>query len=795
MRPLKRGFIRRQVRARPLASFAAVFLIGLCAAKRWPVPLAASLCGGALALTAMLALGLRRRRFDAAVLLLALCLGMARMTLALDAVPPVETRYSVPMTGRIVNEPFTNPVSGRVIAQFRVSNIDGQPADVRLRLYLRGDDEAALQAIEYGQELLLTGHIWKPDPVTNPFEFDFGDYLRRDGLRGYATAKIADVTVLGLRTDLRSHIIALRRALAARIDALFPGNAALVRALVLGDRSLLSDEQREALNRTGTAHLISISGLHVTVLAALLAFVLGLFMPGRRARILSLILLIPYGALIGFSAPYVRALIMFAVFSLAPIAGYPSDSITRLCLAMLAYLLWRPMDVSDAGFALSFSASAGILLLMPPLTTLFGLRAPRHAKPHASRVRRLLHRAWLYFPTLLCASLAAQLATLPYVVAFFGVQSVVSLPFNLVCVPLCMLGYLGALAVLLISFIWMPLGAFLAQAPDWLFARLVEITRWHAMLPQASVRVGRYPFPLVLLHWALLLAASELSRIPLKLRRFMPFALALVAVLSSLLIVVRSQPFSIVFLDAGQADCAVIRSRGHTYLMDVGDTYTPAADYLGATCLHLDGVILSHPHQDHAGGLGDILAAFTPDAIYVPKGWYDAEDVAEAITEGMDRAAELGVPIIELTSGDRVELSDRASMTVYSPVEGVPPQSVNDLSLLALIECEGQSALFTGDLSMNGEPEVIPDADLLKVAHHGSDKATSERFLAACTPDIAVISVGENSYSHPGEVTLEKLGESGADIYLTRSCGAITMIWRRGAWQIKTYLEASDALE
>ena len=795
MKALGFGFARRQLRARPLASFAVAFLLGLCLAKRRPVPLWASLPAAMLALACAIALSRKRRRAGAAVLLLALCLGMARMTLALDAVSPVETRYSAQMTGRIVSEPFTNPVTGRVISQFRVSSVDGEPTDLRLRLYLRGDDAEALAAIDYGQQLSLTGHIWKPDPVTNPFEFDFGDYLRRDGLRGYATAKIGDVTVLGARNDLRGHMIALRRALSARIDALFPGSAGLVRALVLGDRSLLSDEQREALNRTGTAHLISISGLHVTVLAAMLAFALGLFMPRRRARILALALLIPYGALIGFPAPYVRALIMFALFSLAPVAGYPSDPVTRLCAAMLVYLAWRPLDVADAGFALSFAASAGILLLMPPLTALFGLTAPKHAKPHPKRLRRALHRLALYFPTLLCASLAAQLATLPYVVAFFGVQSIVSLPFNLVCVPLCMLGYILALAALMLSFVAMPLGALLAQAPDWLFARLSEITGAHALLPMAGVRIGRYPAALVLLHWALLAASSELSRIRLKIRRFLPFALALVAGLSSLLIVVRSQPFSVVFLDAGQADCAVVRTRGHTYLMDAGDTYTPAADYLGATCLHLDGVFLSHPHQDHAGGLGDVLAAFRPDAVYVPAGWNGVQDVAPAIVEGMDRAAAMGVPVVELSAGDIVPLSGAATLTVFAPDADAPPAGVNDLSMLALVECEGQGVLFTGDLSADGEPDVIPDADLLKVAHHGSDKATSDRFLAACSPEIAVVSVGENNYGHPSDATLEKLANAGARVYETRRCGAVVAVWLRGAWRVRTFLEASDALE
>ena len=789
------SFFARQARARPLACFAIAFLTGAVLALEWRLPAVPCAAACAALLAAWIAAAARRRRYAAyAALAFALVAGMLRLSAAVEAVPEIETRYSVPMKGRIVSEPFTNPVTGRVISQFRLEELDGEPSGLLVRLYLRGDEEM-LSRVDYGQAISLTGHLWACDPVTNPHEFDFGWFLRRDGMSGYATAKIQDAAIEPGDADLRSAIISVRRSVAERIDALFPRSAAMVRALVLGDRSLLSEEMRDALSRTGTAHLICISGLHVTVLALALSKLLGLMMPKRWASALTLLFLVPYGALIGFGAPFVRALIMFAVFSFAPIAGLPSDPITRLCVAMLAYLLYRPMDVSDVGFVLSCSACAGILLLMPPLTDLVGLRRLRERRPPVGRVKRLARRVALFSPELLCASLAAQLASLPAVIAYFGVQSIVSLPFNLVCVPLCMAGYAVALPALILSAVSMPAAALFAAVPDALLGMLTGLTAWSARLPLTGVRVGRYPWPLALAHAGIIVAASELSRIRLCWRRVLPFALILIAALSSLIAFARAWPFSIVFLDADQADCAVVRTRGRTYLIDAGDTYTPAADYLSATALRLDGIFLSHPHQDHAGGLNDVLTAFRPGAIYVPAGWFDAPDVSPAMTEGIERAREMGVPIVELTAGDRIALSGAASLTVLSPAVGMEPDGVNDLSMLALIECGDTSALFTGDLSQAAEPEFIPDADVLKVAHHGSDKATSQRFIDACTPDIAVVSVGENNYGHPSEETLERLADAGANVLLTRDRGAITLTYRSGSWTIDTYLEAPDELE
>ena len=783
---MAQSFIPRQMRARPLATFAILYLIGIIVAWHWRVPIWLICCGAALCV-ALFCLRLRARRsVAAAFLLLAVVLGAGRMLLAVDALPVLDhTEYSALITGRIVSEPWKNPTTGRVIAQFQLETVNDAPSGMRVRLYLRGDDEA-LSGIDYGQRLRLTGHIWKCDPVTNPYEFDFGQYLARDGMSAYATAKIEDVEILDARSDLTAWMISARRSLSARLDALFPRSAQLVRALLLGDRSMLGDEMRNALSKSGTAHLISISGLHVTVLAMLLTLALRPFMTRSKAAMLSLFLLTAYGALAGFRAPYVRALVMFAIYSAAPLAGSPNDSITRLCVAMLIWLTIKPMDVLDAGFVLSYGACAGLILLDPPINHLLG-------------IDRLLHNRWRkplpvraagYFASLLSASLSAQLATLPAVIAFFGVQPVASLPFNLICVPLCMAGYLLSLIATIASAVSMSFAALLAQVPDSLMHALMQITQSVDQLPVAVVRIGRYPVVLILLHCALVLAASEMSRIPKRLRRFMPLALLAIAGLSSLAAFARAFPFSVTFLDAGQADCAIICTRGRTYMMDAGDTYTPAEDYLSATCLHLDGVILSHPHQDHVGGLEDVLSLFTPDVIYVPKGWWDAEITSQAVRRILDQINELGIPVVELSAGDSVALSDDTSLTVYSPTDSSTPRETNDLSMLALVEHSGHSVLFTGDLSEAGEPELIPDTQVLKVAHHGSDKATSQRFLDACTPGIAIISVGENNFGHPSDITLDKLDRLGAEVHLTRDCGAIRLSPKGDGWQIETYLEA-----
>ena len=787
-------FLLRQARARPLACFALLFLTGVLLAGRFSMPAQIVALVAAVPLFAALSLYRGSPRLAAALLLLtALPAGMLRHEAALHSVPEVRwTRYSASMTGRVAEEPFANPATGRVIAKFRLEEVDARPSRLAVRLYLRGDEEM-LSRVAYGQRLSLTGHIWANDPVTNPYEFDFGAWLRRNGMSAMATAKIEDVEIVDAAPGPLTPVIAARQALSRRVDMLFPDQAPLVKALLLGDRSQLSDELRASLNATGTAHLICISGLHVSVLAAVLAALLGVFVNRRRAGVLAVLLLLPYGALVGFTPSFVRALVMFAILSFEPVAGRPSDGVTRLGTALLAALCINPLCVGDAGFVLSYSATAGLMLLTRPLGRLVGLRRiARHIPRHAPLYRAPLWRILYYFLGLLCASLAAQLASLPGVVAFFGVQPVAALPFNLICVPLCMLGYLVAVAAVLVSFMWMAAGLFLAGASQRLLSAMLDATALWKNLPVTGVRVGRYPLPLILLHAALMVASSNLTKLRPRWKTVLALCLIPVAGLSALWTLAGSWPFRVVFLDADQADCAVVTTRGHTYLIDAGDTYTPAADYLSATCLRLDGVFLSHPHQDHAGGLTDVLAAFTPAAIYVPAGWFDCEITSPAVEEAMQQAESMGIPILELSAQDRVTLSEDVALTVYNPVPGVETDHVNDLSLLALVEHENHGVLFTGDLEMPAEPEVIPKAEILKVAHHGADNATSARFLEACDPELAIISVGENSFGHPGAEALARLKDSGADILTTRERGAITLTLHDDAWRVHTFLEASQ---
>ena len=170
--------------------------------------------------------------------------------------------------------------------------------------------------------------------------------------------------------------------------SLFPENAAIARSFLIGDRSRLSDEERENYSKSGAAHLLAISGMHISVLAAAISLVLGRFLSRRASFCITLALLCVYGLLTGYSASLTRAILMYAVYQAAPLLGRCSDPFTRLCSAMLVYLFVRPEAILDTSFVLSYGASAGIMLLTAPIASLLRLSRPhpflRWAQPEGA---------------------------------------------------------------------------------------------------------------------------------------------------------------------------------------------------------------------------------------------------------------------------------------------------------------------------------------------------------------------------------------------------------------------------
>ncbi len=767
----ERDLFTRLVRARPLFTAALFYLLGCILGRCIAPPLWIEIL--ALALPVALCIPLRRGRMLPVLLVLAMLpLGALRFDMQWSALDPLPEQTGAALTGRICEVPEWREDSQRCICVLENLTVDGSPVPGKLRLYLRSDEGKLdlLRTPALGQSVACTARIWRADPATNPGQFDFDAYLRLQGLRGYATATIEDARLAQGAYTLADRRRLLRQAIGARIDRLFPQNHAIARAFLLGDRSGLSDEERESYSDSGAAHLLAISGMHISILAGALTLLLRRIAGRRRSFAIVLALLLLYGGLIGFRASLARAILMFAVFGAAPLLGRHSDAPTRLAAAMLPYLLVRPIAILDIGFVLSYGASAGITLLSAPLRRLIHAEAILHRRPGHDPAELLFHRPLRWIAGMIVSSLAAQLAILPAVIHAFGAQPLFSIAVNLIAVPLAMGAYILAIAGTILGC------APIAQVADFAFGVLTACVRFFGNLPVSTLRVARFPWWLTALCAAACLLASELSKLPERLRRFLPLAVILAALISNGCARLTTLGCSVVFLDAGQADCAVIRTEGKVYLVDAGDSYSPAADYISAMNYDIEAAFLSHPHSDHAGGLAEVLEVCTPKRIYISPHW-DRLEMDEGIAEAIEVAVAQGAELVTVSAGDEIALSEKTLLQVLSPPAGFSTDLANDANddSLILRLCYGDcSAVFTGDAPADVTAGKVPDSDLLKAGHHGAADSVSPRLLAEASPSVCVISVGENDYGHPAEETLKLLDAADARTLRTDASGAIT---------------------
>ncbi len=552
-------------------------------------------------------------------------------------------------------------------------------------------------------------------------------------------------------------------------------------SLVTGDKSLLPGDVYTALRRTGLAHVVAVSGLHVTFLAG---FAGALF--GRRRRgsaALGLLLCVCFAALAGFTPSVVRAVFFQAAILLAPLLGREEDRPTTLSAALLVLLVQNPYAAAGIALQLSFAAVAGISLLTGRLNRRWTARLPTRPGTPPLRLGCALARFAL---GTLATTLGALLFTTPLMAFYFRSVSLIAPLANLLCLWAVSYAFLGGLIAALAGLALPALGA---------AAAAVAAVPGRCVLWTAA-RLSRFPFAAVsldavyLLLWLLLAYAVALLYLLRFFRRgaggrpLIPLcgcgaALALALVLNAASLSGECLRMSV--LDVGQGLCVALRAGGRTVLVDCGgNTFGGpgdlAADYLqGTGAERLDVLILTHCHADHAGGVPELLARLDVGLIVLPQ----SEEDEPLRREILDLAAERGVPVQLLDENAVVELGP-ARLTLYAPLgDG----GINEEGLSVLCTSGDFDVLITGDMNQAVEKRLIkygalPDVEVLVAGHHGSKYATSPELLRAVTPEYAVVSSGYNAYGHPAPETLSRLAEAGCAVYRTDLMGDITITYR-----------------
>lgn len=637
-----------------------------------------------------------------------------------------------------------------------------------------------------GDRIRCPAKVRVPRLLGLPGEFDYRRYLALRGLHATAWVHDADSVVLmraAAVTSWRRWIdtLALRSQEFIRKSIPDPDQRSIVLALATGGQQEVSPVLATAYSRAGVSHILSVSGFHVGVVVAV--WVLGLRwlllrwewlalrIDVRRIALLSALpLMLLYLVFTGGAPATARSVLMLSAVVVAIWSEREIDSLDALLLAAFCLLVADPGVLFDLSFQLSFLALWGLLVLTPLLVAPFD---------------RFAIRGWQKTLLLLCAaSLATVLSTMAPVLDSFHQVSFSGILANLVVVPL--LGYgatVLATAAVPLQF-WLPSAAsLLLKVSGWLVQVSNSFIFWVSRLPVLhSFNVG----PVDLLATVILLALLSFIRSG----RIKGITVGLLVVG---LMLVHLWPdaapdgkMRIIFLSVGQGDAALIKlADGRTLLVDGGGYLRDSGNDFGerylVPALHrlkvkqIDLMVLTHPHPDHLGGLPAVAEQFR-----VLEFWQGASVGSSDNYQRLIGALNKQNTTMKIVKkGDRVQLEKELLLSVLAPNDEAGAEGGdNDDSLVLQLQQSGFSALFMGDAGFPVEDMLLYDGiretTLLKVGHHGSRYATSERFLARIKPRVAVISVGAgNTFGLPTEETIGRIRQQRAELYRTDLQGTI----------------------
>ena len=563
----------------------------------------------------------------------------------------------------------------------------------------------------------------------------------------------------------------VRQQIKTVLHSVFPEDAAgFAVALLIGDTDGIDYQTDTSFKISGISHIIAVSGFHVTVLFSMVYFLVG------KKRFLAAAAGLPvlffFAAVAGFSASIMRACLMHSLMIIAMVFDREYDPPTALGFAVLTMLAVNPWTVTNVGFQLSVGCMVGILLFAEPIKQWIMERKCM------TRLKGKWKGLANGFAISVGMSVGATIMVTPLCACYFGMVSLVSVITNLLTTWVITAIFYGVMAACLIGLIWAPVGRLLAWIVAWPIRYVLTAAKLMAAFPFAAVYTDSIYTVLWLIFAYILLAIFILS----KGKQLVLTCSCAVIGLCISLTASWAQPLAdecrVTVLDVGQGQCILLQSEGKTFMVDCGgDSDTQAADIAAKALLsqgvyQLDGLILTHYDSDHAAGAAYLLSRIPADMLYLPN-CADADGTVSAL-----QSAHSGQQLV--VDRDTCITFGGTTITLFPSRSDL---SDNESGLCVLFQTENCDILITGDRSAAGERELmrhieLPELEVLIVGHHGSKYSTSLALLEQTSPEVAIISVGQdNPFGHPTEETIQRLQEAGCEIYRTDLHGKV--VYRR----------------
>lgn len=641
---------------------------------------------------------------------------------------------------------FTGEVTGKAISSsenksvLKTSSLNGKKFVTKILFY---------EKLERGGTYKIIGEFAPPLPAMNEGNFDYAKNKKAQGI--YALGKINSFRKISQPNIFyKISNACIDRAKKFYRDNLDERNSKLMSSIVLADRSLMEESEKDRFNTLGMSHILAVSGLHIGVLVLFLEGIIkGLTKNKKLTDILVTGLIFFYIVTIGMPISALRAFLFYLLYKANIYLKKDLDLKKIYFLSLSIILFINPMAIYSTSLLMSYGAIFGLIFVYPVLNSrLAGSGLVKKSFVGTSSV---------------------IISLFPLINYYFDGFSLLVFAANLLIVPIYSV-------IITLGFI-MGLGifpGFLGKVLNILMNATFGLESLFAAKGSIFLALKAFKFDYIFVYYILLLLIlnrHKLREIIEPNLKIIEIYMAVFFVLTSLGILRDLNTYKESHLYIGQGDCTLISFRGKNYLIDTGGARQenkiaekflfPTLKLRGLT--KIDGIFISHFDEDHAGNLNKILKKYRVDNIFINHLPEDPE-----ILENAEKFSN----IVILKKGDKVKILGDTLAEVLSDSE--KSEEENDNSMVLLINHRGFKTLFTGDISENVERKINRDIDILKVAHHGSKTSTSKEFLENTSPKFALISAGvNNSYGHPHQEVLQNLEKHGIIYYVTARDGQV----------------------
>lgn len=643
----------------------------------------------------------------------------------------------------------------------------------------------ARKPVVYGDELEVYGTLLKPRNERNPGEFDYREYLVRQNIWGLMYIRDSvniQPTGENFANPFFSECILPVKHYVMRLNEqqLSPVSASVLTGLLVGERSEIPNEVIQAFSLSGTIHILSLSGLHVVFISALLLGIFSFFRIPHAWRIgLTIVCLGIYVCIGEFVPSVVRAALMTTIVLAGGLLQRRRNIINSLFVALLLILFVDPLSLFDIGLQLSFAAVLSIVLFYPKLE-LASKRIGFFRKPEVD----FKDKIW----SLLMVSVAAQIGTVPFTAYYFNKIPLIALASNVAVVPLSSaamgLGFFSAIAGTFSPMV----SSWYAHVNEYVIWLMIEIARWSSDWPLAYVEYYRLGSIGLIAFYLFLFYVMNWSNVTI--RKTGLIMLILIITAFTWKPVFQENPMRVNFLDVGQGDCTVIQlPGGRTMVVDAGDKEPDydngekiVAPFLRRAGIEtIDYLVMSHPHDDHIGGIEYLLRHFEVKEVWESGQFYNSESYFNILSQ----IEQKGITRRIVRAGDFLAIDGAVNVYFLHPKSGFvsavshAPLNTNNASVVMKLKYLETSVMLTGDAEESSlhaleHYDDFLKSDILKASHHGSSNGLTTGFLSRVQPRYTILSCGQfNKFNHPSPKVVDYLHRAGSAVLRTDHHGAI----------------------